>query len=61
MVGWTNTARYKWAEIMGKEIKFKPATFYLEIADILVGKVENMQDGTQGEVQEASLNTNTNI
>lgn len=40
LVGWVNTARYKWAEIMGREIKFKPATFYLGIADNLARVVE---------------------
>lgn len=40
LVGWVNTARYKWAEIMGREIKFKPATFYLGIADHLARVVE---------------------
>ena len=46
LVGWINTARYKWAEIMGKEIKFRPATFYLGIADILAREVEG-QDQDQ--------------
>lgn len=45
LVGWINTARYKWAEIMGRGIKFKPATFYLSIADHLARVVEG-----QGEV-----------
>ena len=40
LVGWVNTARYKWAEIMGREIKFKPATFYLSVADHLARVVE---------------------
>jgi hypothetical protein len=40
LVGWTNTARYKWAEMMGKDIKFRPATFYLEITDWLARDVE---------------------
>ena len=39
-MGWINTARYKWAEMMGKEIKFHPATFYLGIADMLAREVE---------------------
>ena len=46
LVGWINTARYKWAEIMGKEIKFRPATFYLGIADMLAREVEG-QDQDQ--------------
>ncbi|KAH9944188.1 alpha/beta-hydrolase [Epithele typhae] len=44
LVGWINTARYKWAEIMGREIKFKPATFYLGIADHLARVVEGQGD-----------------
>jgi len=40
LVGWVNAARYKWAEIMGKEIKFRPATFYLGIVDMLAREVE---------------------
>ncbi|KAI0639635.1 Alpha/Beta hydrolase protein [Trametes polyzona] len=43
LVGWINTARYKWAEIMGREIKFKPATFYLGIADHLARVVEHQE------------------
>ncbi|KAG6854226.1 hypothetical protein C0991_009244 [Blastosporella zonata] len=42
LVGWINTARYKWAEMMGKEIKFRPATFYLGIADMLAGEVDGV-------------------
>ncbi|KAG6899126.1 hypothetical protein C0993_000503 [Termitomyces sp. T159_Od127] len=46
LVGWINTARYKWAEMMGKEIKFRPATFYLGIADMLAGEVDGVpRDG----------------
>ncbi|KAI0347830.1 alpha/beta-hydrolase [Trametopsis cervina] len=40
LVGWVNTARYKWAEIMGRGIKFKPATFYLGVADHLARVAE---------------------
>ncbi|THH09198.1 hypothetical protein EW145_g2195 [Phellinidium pouzarii] len=40
LVGWINTARYKWAEFTGREIKFKPATFYLGVADHLARYVE---------------------
>jgi len=40
LVGWINTARYKWAEFTGREIKFKPATFYLGVADFLARQVE---------------------
>lgn len=52
LVGWINTARYKWAEITGREIKFRPATFYLGIADWLAAEVEGVEkvsDETQGE------------
>jgi triacylglycerol lipase len=56
LVGWINTARYKWAEIRGKQIKFKPATFYLGVADMLATKVEDVQDGKKdGEMQKASV------
>ncbi|KAF9479704.1 alpha/beta-hydrolase [Pholiota conissans] len=50
LVGWINTARYKWAEMMGKEIKFRPATFYLGIADMLAREVEGQ--GKEGESEE---------
>ncbi|KAL9716563.1 lipase 2 [Leucoagaricus gongylophorus] len=46
LVGWINTARYKWAEIMGKEIKFRPTTFYLGIVDMLAREVEGQKDDT---------------
>ncbi|KAJ3493422.1 hypothetical protein NLJ89_g11024 [Agrocybe chaxingu] len=53
LVGWINTARYKWAEMMGKEIKFRPATFYLGIVDMLARQVEGLGRGEEGEgVQE---------
>lgn len=40
LVGWINAARYKWAELTGKGIKFKPASFYLEVAARLAEEVE---------------------
>ena len=40
LVGWVNPARYKWAELRGKAIKFKAATFYLGAADLLAREVE---------------------
>jgi len=43
LVGWINTARYKWAELMGNEIKFKPATFYLGLVDHLASAVEGLK------------------
>ncbi|KAJ2925624.1 hypothetical protein H1R20_g11470, partial [Candolleomyces eurysporus] len=49
LVGWINTARYKWAEIMGKEIKFRPATFYLGIVDMLAREVEGQTDEDDGD------------
>ena len=42
-MGWVNAARYKWAELMGNKIKFKPATFYLEIVDHLAKAVEGLK------------------
>ncbi|PPQ64484.1 hypothetical protein CVT26_002023 [Gymnopilus dilepis] len=56
LVGWINTARYKWAEITGKEIKFRPATFYLGIADMLAREVEGQgKEGEEhGEARESS-------
>lgn len=47
LVGWINEARFKWAEIMGKEIKFRPATFYLGIVDVLAKEVEGQVDGPE--------------
>jgi triacylglycerol lipase len=49
LVGWINTARYKWAEMFGKEIKFRPATFYLGVADFLAGEVEGQPKEGEGE------------
>ncbi|KAI0080365.1 alpha/beta-hydrolase, partial [Panus rudis PR-1116 ss-1] len=40
LTGWVNTARHKWAQVMGREVKFKPTTFYLGIADHLARVVE---------------------
>jgi Mn-dependent DtxR family transcriptional regulator len=42
LVGWVNTARYKWAELTGKSIRFKPASFYLEVAARLAEEVEGI-------------------
>ena len=49
LVGWINTARYKWAEIMGREIQFKPKTFYLGIADHLARVAEGQNLEAQGQ------------
>jgi triacylglycerol lipase len=49
LVGWVNPARYKWAEITGREIKFRPATFYLGIADWLAGEVEGISKDCEGD------------
>lgn len=49
LVGWVNPARYKWAEITGREIKFRPATFYLGIADWLAAEVEGIAKHGQGD------------
>lgn len=40
LVGWINAARYKWAEMTGRHINFRPATFYLGVADMLAERVE---------------------
>lgn len=50
LVGWINTARYKWAEMFGKEIGFRPATFYLGVADLLAREVEGQ--GRNGDEEE---------
>ena len=42
LVGWINVARYKLAEWVGKEIKFKPATFYLGITHTIAEEVEGL-------------------
>ncbi|ESK98102.1 triacylglycerol lipase [Moniliophthora roreri MCA 2997] len=49
LVGWINTARYKWAEMTGREIKFRPATFYLGIADMLAKEVEGQGPDDEGD------------
>ena len=43
LIGWVNTARYKWAEFTGKSLKFKPASFYLEVASTLAEEVEGLK------------------
>lgn len=43
LIGWVNTARYKWAEFTGKTLKFKPASFYLEVASMLAEEVEGLK------------------
>jgi triacylglycerol lipase len=43
LIGWVNTARYKWAELTGKSLKFKPASFYLEVASTLAEEVEGLK------------------
>ncbi|KAF8316200.1 Alpha/Beta hydrolase protein [Cantharellus anzutake] len=40
LIGWISAARYAWAGLTGKSIKFKPSTFYLSIADMLADEVE---------------------
>ncbi|KIK70795.1 hypothetical protein GYMLUDRAFT_210269 [Collybiopsis luxurians FD-317 M1] len=46
LVGWINPARFKWAEMTGKHINFRPATFYLGIADMLAREVDGVVDDT---------------
>nr|GAT47848.1 predicted protein [Mycena chlorophos] len=49
LVGWINPAQIKWAEIVGREITFRPATFYLGIVDRLAEEVEGQPPlGKQG-------------
>jgi len=52
LVGWVNTARYKWAELTGKGIKFKPASFYLEVAAKLAEEVEGLKLDDDDDVHE---------
>ncbi|KAJ7042426.1 Alpha/Beta hydrolase protein [Mycena alexandri] len=58
LVGWINPAQYKWAEMMGREITFRPATFYLGIADMLAEQVEGQP--AVGETQEGGASTEGN-
>jgi triacylglycerol lipase len=44
LVGWINPARFKWAQMTGKQINFRPATFYLAIADMLAREVDGVVD-----------------
>lgn len=60
LVGWINTARYKWAEITGREIKFRPATFYLGIADWLAAEVEGIAKES-GEAEGEQLQKNVGV
>jgi triacylglycerol lipase len=53
LVGWINPAQYKWAEMMGREITFRPATFYLGVADMLAGEVEGQPPAEKGTGNEA--------
>ncbi|KAF8807760.1 alpha/beta-hydrolase [Phlegmacium glaucopus] len=55
LVGWINTARYKWAEMMGNEIKFRPATFYLGIADMLAREVEGQGQEDQNPHEDGEI------
>ncbi|KAJ7596852.1 Alpha/Beta hydrolase protein [Mycena floridula] len=43
LVGWVNEVRYKWHEMIGKKIKFRPATFYLSVVDILAREVDGVE------------------
>ena len=43
LVGWINSARYGWARLRGRDIKFHPATFYLAMADHLARDVDGVQ------------------
>src|SRR4051794_17030844 len=60
LVGWINSARYMWAEFTGREIEFKPATFYLGVADHLARVVEGIDGehlGGKSDNPEASKNS----
>ncbi|KZS95765.1 alpha/beta-hydrolase, partial [Sistotremastrum niveocremeum HHB9708] len=49
LIGWVNNTRYKWAEFMGRQIHFRPATFYLGVVDYLAREVEGqVRDGNRG-------------
>ncbi|KAH9065676.1 Alpha/Beta hydrolase protein [Lactarius vividus] len=43
LVGWINSARFSWARLRGRDIKFHPATFYLTMADHLAREVDGVQ------------------
>lgn len=43
LVGWINSARFSWARLRGRDIKFHPATFYLAMADHLAREVDGVQ------------------
>ncbi|KAF8323154.1 alpha/beta-hydrolase [Clavulina sp. PMI_390] len=67
LVGWVNHARFAWADLTGKSIKFRPATFYLEIVDMLAQKVEGQKkhtttNGHSEAIQDSSqVDTNANV
>lgn len=44
LVGWVNEFSNKWKEMIGEEIKFKPATFYLGVVDLLAREAESRQE-----------------
>ncbi len=44
LVGWINEVTYKLKEMLGREIKFRPATFYLSVVDLLSREVEGASD-----------------
>lgn len=54
-MGWINSARYKWAEFTGREIAFKPATFYLGIADHLARAVEGQGDESDSVIRNEDI------
>lgn len=49
LVGWINAARYKWAALCGREIQFRPATFYLGVADLLAREVDGLAPPAEAE------------
>ncbi|KAI0275147.1 Alpha/Beta hydrolase protein [Gloeopeniophorella convolvens] len=54
LVGWINSARYSWARLRGRAIKFRPATFYLAAADHLAREVDGVQPEPEEDPWDAS-------
>lgn len=61
LVGWVNAARYKWAELTGRDIKFRPATFYLGIADYLAGEVDGVPKDDEQDKGKGKLGDGVNV
>ncbi|KAF5385430.1 hypothetical protein D9757_005440 [Collybiopsis confluens] len=62
LVGWINPARFKWAQMTGKQINFRPATFYLGIADMLAREVDDVvDDGAGGSPKDSRVGEGADI